>query len=73
MLTYARSISEFGAVIVLSYYPMTAPVKIYDLFLQFGLGDSSAMAVLFLTVALALFILLRYLAYGGMVSRGPRQ
>jgi molybdate/tungstate transport system permease protein len=52
---------------------MTAPVKIYDLFLQFGLGDSSAMAVLFLTVALALFILLRYLAYGGMVSRGPRQ
>ena len=62
MLTYARSISEFGAVIILSYYPMTAPVKIYDLFLQFGLGDSSAMAVLFLTVALILFIILRQLA-----------
>ena len=72
MLTYARSISEFGAVIVLSYYPMTAPVKIYDLFLQFGLGDSSAMAVLFLTVVLALFILLRYLAYGGTAFRRPR-
>lgn len=71
-LTYARSISEFGAVIVLSYYPMTAPVKIYELFLQFGLGDSSAMAVLFLTVALALFILLRYLAYGRMGSGGRR-
>jgi molybdate/tungstate transport system permease protein len=72
MLTYARSISEFGAVIVLSYYPMTAPVKIYELFLQFGLGDSSAMAVLFLTVALALFILLRHLAYGRMGSGGRR-
>jgi molybdate/tungstate transport system permease protein len=72
MLTYARSISEFGAVIVLSYYPMTAPVKIYELFLQFGLGDSSAMAVLFLTVALGLFILLRHLAYGGMPSGGRR-
>jgi molybdate/tungstate transport system permease protein len=62
MLTYARSISEFGAVIILSYYPMTAPVKIYDLFLQSGLGDSTAMAVLFLTVALTLFIILRHLA-----------
>jgi molybdate/tungstate transport system permease protein len=64
MLTYARSISEFGAVIILSYYPMTAPVKIYDLFLQSGLGDSSAMAVLFLTVVLILFIILRQLARG---------
>ena len=27
-LTYARSISEFGAVVILVYYPMTAPVKI---------------------------------------------
>jgi len=69
-LTFARSISAFGAVIVLTYYPMTAPVKIYDLFLQFGLGDSSAMAVLFLTVALSLFILLRTLAYGRETPRG---
>lgn len=60
-LTFARSISEFGAVIILTYYPMTAPVKIYDLFLQFGLGESSAMAALFLAVTLSLFVLFRYL------------
>ncbi len=71
-LTFARSISEFGAVIILTYYPMTAPVKIYDLFLQFGLDDSSAMAVLFLAVALALFILFRYLAYGRRAAPGGR-
>jgi len=47
-------------------------VKIYELFLQFGLSDSSAMAVLFLTVALGLFILLRHLAYGGVASGGRR-
>ncbi|MEJ2658361.1 MAG: ABC transporter permease [Desulfobacterales bacterium] len=64
MLTYARAISEFGAVIILSYYPMTAPVKIYDLFLQTGLRESTAMAVLFLTIALILFIILRQLARG---------
>ena len=61
-LTFARSVSEFGAVIILAYYPMTAPVKIYDLFLQFGLEQSSAMAVLFLVVVLAFFVLFRHLA-----------
>jgi molybdate/tungstate transport system permease protein len=60
-LTFARSISEFGSVVVLTYYPMTAPVKIYDMFLQFGLADSSAMAALFLAVTLSLFIVFRWL------------
>ncbi|HUX40198.1 MAG TPA: ABC transporter permease [Rectinemataceae bacterium] len=62
MLTYARSISEFGAVVILAYFPMTAPVKIYDLFLQSGLDESSAVAVIFMTVALALFIILRWIS-----------
>ncbi|MDA8426770.1 MAG: ABC transporter permease [Treponema sp.] len=70
MLTFARSISEFGAVIILAYYPMTAPVKIYDLFLQFGLGESSALAVIFLTVALVLFIVLRQIAGSLGTKRG---
>ncbi len=68
-LTFARSISEYGAVIVLTYFPMTAPVKIYDLFMQTGLEDSSAMAVLFLAVSLTLFILFRYLAHGRRSTR----
>jgi len=62
MLTFARSISEFGAVIILAYYPMTAPVKIYDLFLQSGLDESSALAVVFLTVTLVLFVVFRQVA-----------
>jgi len=64
-LTYARSISEFGAVIILAYYPMTAPVKIYELFLRFGLEQSAAAAVLLLIVSLSLFVLLRTLAQRG--------
>jgi molybdate/tungstate transport system permease protein len=71
-LTFARSISEYGAVIVLTYFPMTAPVKIYDLFMQSGLEDSSAVAVLFLAVSLSLFILFRYLAHGRRPVRGAR-
>ena len=62
MLTYARSLAEFGAIVVLAYYPMTAPVKIYDLFLQGGLGPSTAGAALLLTVALGTFLALRALS-----------
>lgn len=66
-LTYARSISEFGAVIILAYYPMTAPVQIYTLFVRFGLDQAAAAAVLLLAVSLALFILFRQFAYGGVL------
>lgn len=64
VLVYARSISEFGAVVILAYYPATAPVAIYNRFLSSGLADSSAAAVLLLIVALATFLVLRTLAGG---------
>jgi molybdate/tungstate transport system permease protein len=69
-LTYARAISEFAAVAILAYYPMTAPVKIYELFLRFGLDQASGMAVLLLVVSLALFILLRHVSRGRIVLAG---
>jgi molybdate/tungstate transport system permease protein len=69
-LTYARSISEFGAVVILVYYPMTAPVKIYELFLRFGLDQAASASVLLLIVSLALFLLLRTLTQG---SGPPRE
>jgi molybdate/tungstate transport system permease protein len=71
-LTYARSISEFGAVVILVYYPMTAPVKIYELFLRFGLDQAAGAAVLLLIVSLTLFVLLRYLAHGRETIRDNR-
>ena len=64
-LTYARAISEFAAVAILAYYTMTAPVKIYELFLQSGLDEASGMALLLLVVSLALFILFRHIARRG--------
>lgn len=63
-LTCARAISEFGAVIILAYYPMSAPVKIYELFLRSGLGEAAAMATLLLVVSLVLLVLFRSLARG---------
>lgn len=71
-LTFARAISEFAAVAILAYYPMTAPVKIYELFLRFGLDDAAAMAALMLAVSLGLFVLFRWLAGGraGLLAAG---
>jgi molybdate/tungstate transport system permease protein len=71
---YARSISEFGAVVILAYYPATAPVAIYNLFLSSGLAESASAAVLLLLVALATFLVLRTLASGWLVgSTRPRR
>ena len=75
VLVYARSIAEFGAVVIIAYYPVTAPVEIYNLFLRSGLTQSAAAAVLLLIVSLATFVVLRTLASGRWLwlsDRGSR-
>jgi molybdate/tungstate transport system permease protein len=64
VLVFARSISEFGAVVIIAFYPATAPVEIYNLFLQSGLTKAAGAAVLLLLVSLATFLVLRTLALG---------
>jgi molybdate/tungstate transport system permease protein len=72
VLVYARSISEFGAVVIIAYYPATAPVEIYNLFLQSGLTQSASAAVVLLIVTLATFLVLRTLASGWLLGRVDR-
>lgn len=69
-LTFARAVSEFAAVAILAYYPMTAPVEIYELFLRFGLDDAAGAAVLLLAASLGLFILFRQLTQAHRTSPG---
>lgn len=61
VMMWARALSEFGAVVVLAYYPMTAPVLIYDRFAGFGLSAAQPLAAAVVIVALILFAALRYL------------
>jgi molybdate/tungstate transport system permease protein len=72
VLVYARSISEFGAVVIIAYYPATAPVEIYNLFLQSGLTQSASAAVVLLIVTLATFLVFRTLASGGLLAQVNR-
>jgi molybdate/tungstate transport system permease protein len=55
----ARAVSEFGAIVIVAYHPMTAPVMIYERFSAYGLKYSQPVAVWLILVCLALFALLR--------------
>jgi molybdate/tungstate transport system permease protein len=64
----ARAISEFGAVVVVAYHPMIAPVLIYERFEGYGLQYSQPVAVWLVLVCLTLFLVLRVLALHGKKS-----
>ena len=61
VMMFARGMSEFGAVVIIAYHPMVAPVLIYERFSSFGLNYARPAAVLFIIVALVVFIALRLL------------
>ncbi|MGC8502866.1 ABC transporter permease subunit [Desulfurella sp.] len=61
ILVWARAISEFGAVVMLAYYPMTAPVKIYNAFNEMNLETSAAIAAYLLLICIGFFLTLRFL------------
>jgi molybdate/tungstate transport system permease protein len=62
VMMFARGMSEFGAVVIVAYHPMIAPVLIYERFSSFGLKYARPASVLFIVVALAVFILLRLIS-----------
>ena len=57
----ARAISEFGAVVIVAYHPMIAPVMIYERFEAYGLKYSQPVAVWLVFICLTLFLILRIL------------
>jgi len=62
IMCMARAISEFGAIVIVAYHPMVAPVMIYERFTAYGLKYSQPVAVWLILVCLLLFILLRLFA-----------
>lgn len=59
VLMFARGMSEFGAVVIVAYHPMTTPVLIFDRFNSFGLDYARPVAAIFVAVTLVIFIILR--------------
>jgi molybdate/tungstate transport system permease protein len=67
LLMWARGISEFGAVVILTYHPMTAPVLVYERLQTRGLEETLPIAALLLVISLVIFIAFRWL-----LSRGRK-
>lgn len=56
MLTWARAVSEFGAVVVLAYYPKTAPVLLSDVLIGEGLNAALPITGLLLLTGLMVLV-----------------
>ena len=63
IMAWARSISEFGSIIIIAYYPKTAPVLIWDRFSVLGLKAALPPTVLLLLICLFIFTLLQYFQF----------
>ena len=65
----ARAISEFGAIVIVAYHPMTAPVLIYERFTAYGLQYSQPICVWLIVVSFLLFVGMRWVSrYRGVVA-----
>lgn len=62
ILMWARGLSEFGAVVILAYHPMVAPVLLYERFESYGLTYARPVAVWIIFSSLAVFVALRMVA-----------
>jgi len=62
IMMWARGLSEFGAVVILAYHPMVAPVLLYERFESFGLDYARPVATLMILICLVTFIALRLTA-----------
>ncbi|HHH75946.1 MAG TPA: ABC transporter permease subunit [Phycisphaerae bacterium] len=62
ILMWARGISEFGAVVIIAYHPMTTPVMVYQRFTDFGLSYARSVAVLLIIICVTIFVILRLIS-----------
>jgi molybdate/tungstate transport system permease protein len=56
LMMWARGISEFGAVIILTYFPMVTSILIYQRFESYGLTQAIPVAALLVIICAIIFI-----------------
>lgn len=62
IMCMARALSEFGAIVIVAYHPMVAPVLMYERFTAYGLKYSQPVAVLLIIISLCFFLFLRVIS-----------
>ncbi|ASJ07943.1 molybdenum ABC transporter permease [Thermococcus siculi] len=61
IMTWARAISEVGAILIVAYYPKTAQILVMEYFNNYGLRASRPISVILIAMSLTIFVLLRWL------------
>jgi molybdate/tungstate transport system permease protein len=68
VVMWARAVSEFGAIVVITYNPKAASVLSFDRFTSFGLSEALPVAAVLAILSLVPLTLLRALRYGRTVA-----
>jgi molybdate/tungstate transport system permease protein len=61
-------VSEFGAVVVLAYYPKTAPVLLFDVLIGEGLQKALPITGILLILGALVFMVFRVIQRGSRVE-----
>ena len=61
IMTWARAISEVGAILIIAYYPKTAQILVMEYFNNYGLRASRPISVILVLLSLSIFVILRWL------------
>ena len=69
VVMWARAVSEFGAIVILTYNPKTASVLAYDRFTSYGLSETLPVAAVLVLFALVPLAALRALRAGDPLPR----
>jgi molybdate/tungstate transport system permease protein len=71
IVMWARAVSEFGAIVILTYNPKTVSVLSYDRFTSYGLTEAIPVAAVMAIIALVPLTLLRALRVERGLEGGP--
>ena len=72
IVMWARAVSEFGAIVVITYNPKVASVLAYERFTSFGMRSAVPVAALLVLLALVPLVALRALRRGEQDELGAR-
>lgn len=62
IMAWARAVSEFGAVVMIAFFPRVVPTLVYEKNLHGGLSESMPIAALLILLCVGIFAVLRTLA-----------
>jgi len=65
VLSFARGISEVGAVMIVAYYPKVAAVLVIERFLEYGLSAAMSLSAALALMSLVIFVALRLVTKRG--------